>query len=708
MSLDDKTTNKVESVQPSNPVKHVDGFCGKFEKQNLSAKEYALWLGALAFTFVSPLCYLGLIGLVAYQTFHLALLSGANDSPLQTVNGLLYLLSVTSGLALLLILLRPFFPLSHTEDFYNEISDKNATQLYALVLQICRLLGIKESPTIAASLDPSVSVTYQSRFRVEKNPLLLKIGLPLMNNMNYQQLAGMICEQLAYHAHGTNSRFIQLMSHIDRGFSQCVKDEDGWKEKCDGLIQSENNSFLVVFGLLGHASIWVSNKLLSGFYLVFSFFYRISYRLLEENAWINALCVCGSQTGAEAKKIQGRISADWNELNQSLLNRSDTSLVDDLVLHLQLTANEQEKENSGLNTDPSPSTGKFIDFAESKNIAGIFHAADAARELIIDFRALCKKLTPFHYRELELEFTTHDLKPVVVNKQQHQLENNLLTVLDDYTSSTFFPSAAWDTNCASGFAKLSTGKKHKLVETAITQFRRNLPDFQELQLRFNDCRRKNIESHTLHLRFNKGYISESDFHQHRENAQKVLNQYNHHTTVINTYCRYSGIRTAGAILLLQDRRKLLQGLQLLSQLQTLHTIQPHLLKGLIAYDLIASLNTRMFEHAEIGFREDLETFTENLKQINRVLSTALFKLPGELKGVGQIRELIDRNLRKQPVDNADPTKTIHHEFDILHNLYAELNYILSGKIAELATLSETERGIEPVRLIPAVNSKSAA
>lgn len=699
------------------PTEIISAFQGEFCKGKL---EPAMTMSAIArFSLGSliPALYMLIIGAVAYATFHHALFGmHFRVTNSVVVIGFLYLLPLVSGAALMALLLRPFFPLIQLKHSSFESLPDNDGQLQDLATQISLRMGMKPSIKLAFSMHPEISIKPDGILGAARHRLNLTIGLPLASVLSGQQLAVLMSHELAHFSHSVFAHIYRAMMLVDDWFRHSINGEDGWLDKFAEFEHNGESSLLVVAGLLGKAAITGNDYLLRGLYFLYTKLSRPALLTLEKDADQSALLICGSSAFSEALDYVSRVQKSWDESVRQLQNNKRVTLVDDFAGWVQKSI-----DKSGVSDINCGLPGKSVNLRDSlspleqrkanalaDDVSGILKLAKPARALFRDFNGLCKRLTPFFYREIGLAFSLHDLQPVMLNDQQHRLEKRLHEKLDEYTSSTFLPDVVWDTASASTVAKLSDEKKRALVEASIAQFRSYLPDFREALTRYNDCRMKNIFGVSLALRLEQGYVSDEfitqqsgELHKEKENLQR-------YNDILGTYSRCSGLRASCAVLLLPDSKKMLRGLQLLTHLQTLHTVQRRLLAAQISYDLMGTLYSRILEHVEIGLQKTLEAHAEKLVDANRVITATLIKLPGELKGVDDLSKLLEENVRDAHGTGHDTARRAYNEFATLARLYKSLNLIISGHLANLARGSEQLHNIEPVRLILKTGHVNAA
>ena len=117
-------------------------FFAEFHRSEIEASRQLSLLLQLAIILLVPGTYLALIGLVAYSTFHYALLGTSSVfSNTGTLLSFTYWLPILSAGLLILLLLRPFFPIAKTTRHTTTLNPRDAAELTELVAELSKHLG---------------------------------------------------------------------------------------------------------------------------------------------------------------------------------------------------------------------------------------------------------------------------------------------------------------------------------------------------------------------------------------------------------------------------------------------------------------------------------------------------------------------------------------------------------------------------------------
>ncbi len=701
---------KSESVQSSN---NLDAAI-VIEKTGVF-RHFKTWLN-LIIILLLPVIYLAVTGIVAYATFFHGLFGlNYNVSSFPIVKVILYILPLISGSLFVLLLLRPLLPLRAKEKVIISNHEYDSTALYQFTSEICTQLCIQKPVETTLTIEPIIVAHSTGLENLLKNRLSVTVGLPLLSCLTLNQLSTLIAHTCYLYSNRNSSYIYQALSWLEDVFAKCINGGDGWRSYFLKIEENSNTSIVIIFALLGKAGVWTSDQLLIALYSITRLLTKNTVISIKNHADKNAINVAGKEIFYEALKFSADCETAFNDALKKSLLLPTNNLVDNFVLMVQKQI-AVENDDKSINQEttriqpvwrliPGIWQQAYLDgFQPSGNIT---FSNDNASTLIPEFQSICEKLTPQFYHQLGLDYQLQDLKHVVLNDKQYLLEQDLLEKLNEYTSSTFLSTFVWNTNDFVKISKYSDTEKQTLIIKSISQFRNKLPNYQEALIRYPICRKENIELCISEQMCKNGYTS-SDLTDHESgNSKQAKNGLDCYRSSIDSYCRVAGIRVISAIMLLQDKHELEDGIQYLGLLLKLQSIQVAVLDGLKAYEIINGLTERMLKYSEFGYQKTIEKLAIELAEINRSVRAALITLPGSLKDVKDMSTYIQTEIKTQS-PASDQVKLSYDEFQVLYSCFLELNQIISGKIANLAITSERVRGIDPVRLIPQPAKQDAA
>ncbi len=661
-----------------------------------------------------PALYLIALGGVAYTLFyHMLFSSISKATPSAVLNWLLFLLPVLSGIAITAWFLRPFIPLTELKHRKIPLSADHGTEISELVKEICVRLDIKTPVEITLSLNPLVAV--QPTFSKKRLLLTLELGLPLVSSVNTQQLTALISHELGHYKNGVYGTVFTLIIRIDHWIHHCLSGNDGWRHWFDEIEKSNANSLAVSLALVGKAGIWLSDRVLAILHRTERLISKPVMQILERDADQTAVLLCGSTISMEALLLQDSVSIAWHKALTALESKNTGTLFNDFPAQIsKLVSAGTTRVSSRQIRQIHPNhrfhaaTAGRVAYAKDEETKSLIDLDFSAKELFRDFQNVCLALTPLFYRELGIDFSSNQLASVVANEKQHELEKTLFRYLDSYTASSFFEDFIWNVDSAAKIAKFGREEQRNMVQAAINQFREHLPDFQDALIHRAKYINNGVEETVLELKLKHGYIDNTDLeHQLKllrpvnEKAEKIGN-------AMTTWSQSGGLRISGSIFLTEDKRVLANALQLLSHLQLLSKVQPDVHTGTVSQKLLVAIQALLVEHADAKFQEDVQSCCNQLAEHNRKISEALKKLPGSLKGVPNLEILIHETVANRKSSNMDPVMAVYAEFDVLREMFRELNKIVSGKLAAIAMFNEKQYKIEPVRLIPSIKHSNVA
>lgn len=285
-------------------------------------------------------------------------------------------------------------------------------RVYALVQEVCRLVGAPAPRRIELDCDLNASASFRrGLLSFLGHDLILTLGLPLIAGLSERQLAGVIAHEFGHFRQGAGMRLSYLIRRINHWFARVVYERDEWDEAIASL-GSGDSAWIGFMGWCTRAGVGLSRGILwllmmaghglSGFLL----------RQMEFDADRWEMRIAGS-AGFESTMLRlATLGYVLTDIRQEMRRtwRRQMQLPDNIPVLVEYRANRLSAERRtkvenelGLARtgvfDTHPSAADRIREARLSAEPGYFTSEAPARDLFENFNMISRLVTLAHYED---------------------------------------------------------------------------------------------------------------------------------------------------------------------------------------------------------------------------------------------------------------------------------------------------------------------
>lgn len=229
---------------------------------------YKLGLSAAAFAMVLlPLVYLGLIGFTAYgvywhATHNLVLF----DQMRGKTAAFLYGAPLIVGAVLVFFLIKPLLAPKAAAGRTRSLSREEEPVLHAFVEKLCATVGAPMPSRIDVDCEVNASASLRRGFwsLLGKRDLVLTVGLPLVQGLRLDQMAGVLAHEFGHFAQGAGMGLSYVVRSVNIWFARVVYGRDRWDQELEDAANTDTWWVISVVIALARGAVWCSRKILAG------------------------------------------------------------------------------------------------------------------------------------------------------------------------------------------------------------------------------------------------------------------------------------------------------------------------------------------------------------------------------------------------------------------------------------------------------------
>lgn len=413
------------------------GFQGRLRPSTPSLRYRLSLLLAAIVLLALPLAYLGLIaalswGLVWISTQSVRLVSHGGLGP----GTLLLLFGAMLGLCLggmvLFFLIKPWFVPKSRRGAPISLPRHSEPLLFAFVDMISDALGAPKPTQIEVDCRSNATAGYRRGFAgFFVSDFRLTLGLPLLARLNTRELAGVVAHELGHFRQRVGFRTSYLVRAINHGLARVTRERDAWDAALERWASGAHDGKVHVLGLAVRCGVGIARGLLSVGAFAGNAISCALLRQMELDADRCQIELAGTEafrSTLHRLRVLRSVSRDCYRDLRERWNRGDP-LPEDFP-SLLVAAAEDADRRSLERRDPSdlanpdralvptsvsqdtdadlwdshPSEGRRLAQAEQMAAPGLFTLDGDARELLVNFPAVCHQATRLHYQsDLGLE-----------------------------------------------------------------------------------------------------------------------------------------------------------------------------------------------------------------------------------------------------------------------------------------------------------------
>lgn len=228
------------------------GLDHRFPKKKMTVRYFLTTSIVAVLMLVFPAIYLALITAVGYTIVQFVLSTELFSELNFALASLFYFSPILVSVGVLVLLLKPFWAAPNSRVKQRTLKPSEAPMLYQFVNRIACTVGSPLPCAIHITLEPNASAHIQGQIKGIFNPkLVLTIGLPLIANMNMNQLAGVVAHELGHFSQGGGMRLRLLISTIQNWLTRIIVERDAFDETLqNGFLHSSSALFRGCCGMM--------------------------------------------------------------------------------------------------------------------------------------------------------------------------------------------------------------------------------------------------------------------------------------------------------------------------------------------------------------------------------------------------------------------------------------------------------------------------
>ena len=378
---------------------------------------YRLGLLVVAVAMVTlPLIYLALIGAAAWAVWYWAthftyLLSVSRGRGL-IVMLLAYVTPIFAGAVLVFFMVKPLFARRPAHAQPLALNPGAEPLLFAFVTRLCQAVGAPFPTRIDIDCQLNASASFRrGLFSFLGNDLVLTIGLPLAASLNLREFAGVLAHEFGHFTQGFGMRLTYVIRSVNGWFARVVEERDAWDVMIEEAAQTDDWRLGLVIGV-ARLGVGISRLFLRVLMWIGHGLGCFMLRQMEYDADSYEIKLAGSDAfestmrrfhvlGATMERTYKDLRSTWN-LGKRLPNDFPAYFMN-YAAAMPEGERTRLEDTMGLEAtglfDTHPSNGDRIRKARQAGDPGIFHLDSPARELFSTFEVPAKQVTLLHYQD---------------------------------------------------------------------------------------------------------------------------------------------------------------------------------------------------------------------------------------------------------------------------------------------------------------------
>ncbi len=387
-----------------------------------------------------PLLYIALIFLISYGIYYHATENIAIIAHMRIWEQIVfltlgYLAPLVFGTILIIFMIKPILATRPVKAEPISLNPYKEEVLFDFIYKISDIVRAPIPRRIEIDCDVNASASFNVGFiSLFEEDLVLKIGLPLVADMNTRQFAGVLSHELGHFSRDTGMRLTFIIRKINHLFSQVLHVPDIWDEKLDQWSEEADSSFQDVihiarfFVSVTRKIMWIFVK--TGHLISCSLIRRMEFDADRFQARVTGskqfadiclrlktLNIASEQTSADLREMQDSRHLADNLPDLILSNKDQITALSEARFKRHIIDSETDF------FDHRPSGKDRIANALKEQAKGIFGLEVPAELLFSDFNNLSRKATMFYYlNEINTSASDDELISVqAFNKYKHDL-----------------------------------------------------------------------------------------------------------------------------------------------------------------------------------------------------------------------------------------------------------------------------------------------
>lgn len=413
-----KKAGATASTDPNQLMREIlGGFQGTFARVRPTLMYRFAALFVAAFMVLLPMIYVGLVALLAYGLFvyatsGLSMFAGPGAIRNARAAFAAYVTPLFTGGVLLFFMIKPLFARPAGRLREVEVSFTDEPILHSFVQRLCEAVNAPFPGRIEVDCQVNAAAYFRKGWRgFLTNDLGLQIGLPLLAQLDMQQLAGVLAHELGHFSQGAGMRLSYVIRAVNHWFARVIYERDEWDEWLASTHEAENGWF-VILGLLSSLFVGLTRLILWVLMVIGHIVCCVLLRQMEYDADKYEARLAGSDAFESTTRRMLELNLAQFATNQLIAQSAERAgLPDNLPLCLSKVARNLppsienqveiliEQTATGW-LDSHPADRDRIAAAKQQNAPGIFHVERPAKVLLKDFTKIAEAATLLYYKRL--------------------------------------------------------------------------------------------------------------------------------------------------------------------------------------------------------------------------------------------------------------------------------------------------------------------
>ncbi|MFO0942766.1 MAG: M48 family metalloprotease [Pirellulales bacterium] len=463
---------------------------------------------------ILPLVYIALIAGVGYFTCWyavngLSVFEGVNPSGgggrsrgMGAV--LMYAGPLFASALTFIFLIKPLFARTKRSTAQIAIKPEQQPAMFAFVEQIAKAVHAPKPTSIVIDTEVNASASFRRGWLslLRRGDLELTIGLPLVERLTAQELAGVLAHEFGHFSQGLGMRLQYIVRSINMWFAQVVYQRD----RADQWLANSARELHIRIRIVVYCTmfmIWLSRRVLWVLMMIGHGFSSILLRQMEYDADQHEIRLAGSDRFVSTAQKLPRLAVAYQEAAMQMQHAfADERLVNHLPALVGINFDQQSAEilqkldehsasEKSSWFDTHPLNRDRIARAEQSASRGIMSLDIPASQLFQDYDALAKNVTRQFYVEIfEGEFkdsmlTEIDQVQALMESSKADYKARVKLLGEEFAVVRPIPLSS-ATNRHEEFQQLLVRAEQiqKAMAESVEEFKKNCKSLEELERRW--------------------------------------------------------------------------------------------------------------------------------------------------------------------------------------------------------------------------------
>ena len=390
---------------------------------------------------ILPLIYLTLIAAIIYGLYwHIV-----HDISIFSGHGskqgafFVFITPIVIGVTLLLFLVKPLFARRGRQSTLLKVKKEDEPFLFEFIEELARIVGAPRPGEIQLSSDINAYAGFRQGLAsfIFANDLSLTIGLPLLEGMNLQQLAGIIAHEFGHFRQGGAMRLSYIVRSVNAWFARVVYERDSWDETLEHWSKNSDFRIMIILFIV-RLFVWLVRRILWVLMIIGHLISCFMLRQMEYDADRCEIAFEGSENFIETSyqlfflslsfhiarndvtntwQQEGRLADNWGEMIKVSMASIGAQDRDEII------ENIKQSRTGWLDTHPADIDR--IHEAEKMAMPCMFDCNFIASILFSNLKDVAAKLSLDLYREaLDENIEMKQLVPaaVIVDRKEQEAD----------------------------------------------------------------------------------------------------------------------------------------------------------------------------------------------------------------------------------------------------------------------------------------------